>query len=250
MGAAFSGHTSCPDHRGRGLKRADSNDVAGRQCGVCQLPVEVGVRVHHCSEARCGYVLHDSCFRLPATMRRHFAHPGHPLTLAAVGGGGRSYYCTLCARQFAAHAYAYSCAAAAPAACGFRAHPRCCLLPETMADAALHPHGRLVLRDGDGARRRCLKCRTTTAAGRRPPAAWSYQCADHNDTEICLACVLGVDGDAARCCCCCSVPGPGCGGVEPGRLGEWIGNLLRGIGYGMGLPCFTAQSAAAPAIRK
>ncbi|TVU04864.1 hypothetical protein EJB05_48002, partial [Eragrostis curvula] len=242
MGAAVSGHSSCPDHRGR-LTCVDSNDVAGARCRVCQLPVAVGARVHRCRNPGCGFVLHDGCFRLPSKVKRHFAHPGHRLTLAAVAGGHD--YCSLCTGKLDAHAHAYSCAATpACSAGGFRAHPRCCHLPEKMLDEKLHKHGRLVLRppppsrggngrnDGGGGRARrkkCLRCRKTTTA-----KAWSYQCTDaacNDDREICLTCVLGNGGDdddAAQCCC---------GDVDPGRLGEWIGALLCGIGQGMGIPC-------------
>ncbi|TVU04863.1 hypothetical protein EJB05_48001, partial [Eragrostis curvula] len=227
MGAAVSGHSSSPDHRGR-LKRADGNDAATARCGVCQDGVEVSarVRVHRCRKPGCRFVLHDGCFRLPAKIKRHFAHPGHRLALVPVAGG-------------------HSCAAAA-AACaagGFRAHPRCCHLPEKMLDEKLHPHGRLVLRPppldggGGGASRKCLKC-GKAADGRT--AAWSYQCNEHNDMEICLACVLGNGDDAPQGCCV---------RVDPGCIGEGIGALLCGIGQGMGLPGFTTAETA-PAIRK
>ncbi|XP_062191351.1 uncharacterized protein LOC133895206 [Phragmites australis] len=245
MGAAMSGHFSHPDHHAR-FKRV-KNKSAGSRCGMCQLNVEVGAAAYRCSNSKdeCPFILHDACYRRPETIRRHFAHQQHRLTLGSTPtptSRGDRRLCSLCAQGLDAPAFAYSCTNDRKCvAGGFRAHPRCCDLPPDIS-TPLHSHRRLVLRAPSGGNnsngqqqpRSCVNCRKTTT-GRT--AAWSYQCPSCKNVEYCLSCLLGND-DAVRCCGvqCCDVD------LEAVHcLGRVAGALFCGFVSGMGCPGFTTQ---------
>jgi hypothetical protein len=238
MGSAVSSHHSCREHGGR-LKRVVGNQARGAQCGVCQdeVRVEVRERVHRCRTLECTFVLHDRCYRLRATVKRRFGGTEHQLVLRNVDdGAGGERSCNLCAERLRAHTHEYMSTVDAAYADRFRVHPSCCNLPPTMSDVDLHQGCTLVLHPppSTGARSsRCLKCRRIST-----PSAWLYRCPNKSslpeciDKVICLRCVLGTGRAGSLRCC----------GVDPERLGVWIGELLCGIGQGMGLPCRTAAA--------
>ncbi|XP_066329011.1 uncharacterized protein [Miscanthus floridulus] len=249
MGAFLSvsghGHSSHPEHCAR-FNRVDRNDSPPSPCRMCNLNVETGAAAYRCSELGCAVVLHDACYRRPTTLKRHFGHRQHRLTLGADTRADLS--CSLCAQPLGTPTVAYSCAHSRCA--GFSAHPRCCNLPRNMTTPPdLHEHTSLVLRPpsapgGNGGnsearpRRTCLKCgKTATTAGRKA-APWSYQCPKCAGVEYCLACVLGNDVSTVPCCClpCCA--------VDPAAVhcvGYLAGALLCGFLSGMGCPGIPTQ---------
>ncbi|KAG0524326.1 hypothetical protein BDA96_07G201500 [Sorghum bicolor] len=253
MGAFLSvyghGHPSHPEHCAR-FNRVDRNKSPPSPCRMCKLNVETGAAAYRCSDPDgCAVVLHEACYRRPWTLKRHFGHPQHRLTLTM--GAGLS--CSLCAQPLGTPTVAYSCADSKCA--GFSAHPRCCNnLPRSITTPPdLHEHTKLVLRRPSSApggknggnssearpRRTCLKCgKTATTAGRKA-APWSYQCTKCAGVEYCLACVLGNGDDTVRCCCC--LP---CCDVDPAAVhcvGHLAGALFCGFLSGMGCPGIPAQ---------
>lgn len=250
MGAFVSvsgrhGHSSHPEHCAR-FNRVHRSDSPPSACRMCKLNVELGAAAYRCSEPGCAVVLHDACYRRPTTLKRHFGHPKHHLTLGADTSAGRS--CSLCARPLGTPTVAYSCAHSRCA--GFSAHPRCCDLPKSMSTPPdLHEHTKLFLRPaassatgGNGnsnggearPRRTCLKCEKTATAARRKAAPWSYHCPKCAGVEYCLACVLGNGDSTGRRCClpCCD--------VDPAAavycVGHLAGALFCGFLSGMGCP--------------
>ncbi|XP_066324034.1 uncharacterized protein [Miscanthus floridulus] len=266
MGAFLSsvsghGHPSHPEHCAR-FNRVGRNDSPPSPCRMCKLNVETRAAAYRCSEPGCAVVLHDACYRRPTTLKRHFAHPRHHLTLGADTRACLS--CSLCAKPLGTPTVAYSCARSSMCA-GFSAHPRCCDLPKSISTPPeLHEHNtRFVLRPpssaagGNGGgevarpRRTCLKCGKTaaTTAGRKKAAPWSYQCTKCAGKEYCLACVLGNGGSTVRCCClpCCD--------VDPAAVhcvGQLAGVFFCGFLSGMGCPAtqlYPADMELAPRYR-
>ncbi|XP_066327321.1 protein VACUOLELESS GAMETOPHYTES-like [Miscanthus floridulus] len=208
MGASqsvVSGHHAHPEGRHHRLKRVSGNEVR-EPCMICAKPVELGEQAYRCRHAGCGFVLHDACYHLPKKMK-HFAHSGHHHHLTLSDGhqlpaGRRS--CNICAVNFDTtggggrpSSFIYGCKRCS----GFYAHQRCCRLPRTMHNTALHQHALTLLpplapqprANGHGSRgggRRCLnaagKCNN---AKRLENDAMSYQC-NQCDVEVCLACQL------------------------------------------------------------
>ncbi|KAJ1269368.1 hypothetical protein BS78_07G206600 [Paspalum vaginatum] len=195
MGASqsISGHHSHREGPQHLLKRVRKNE-ARALCGMCSQHAEIGEVAYRCRS--CGFVVHDDCYRLPEKMNC-FAHSVHPLTLrdrsTAPAAGGRTSSCSICAVAFhnadGAAYFVYGCNRCH----GFYAHPRCCGLPPTVRDSALHQHALTLL--PPRARRRCLnagKCRNAKRWQKNDAAAWSYQCSTCN-VEVCLACQLPQD---------------------------------------------------------
>jgi hypothetical protein len=263
MGASqsvVSGHHAHPEGRQHRLKRVSSNEVR-EPCMMCSKPVELGVGevAYRCRYAGCGFVLHDACYHLPKKMK-HFAHSGsgHHLTLSdghqlPAGAGRRS--CNICAVGIdvggggGPSSFVYACIKCH----SFYAHPRCCRLPQTMHNRALHQHALTLLPPpqphgkGHGGRRgrSCLNvagnCRN---AKRLDSDAWSYQC-NQCDVEVCLECQL-PDGRPAPV-----EPKNGCSNVVEtlGAVGQQLatatGTALRALCCAwLGTPMHTATPAS------
>ncbi|OEL18712.1 hypothetical protein BAE44_0020269 [Dichanthelium oligosanthes] len=100
-------HSSHPEHSARFKRVNGGNRSPSSRCRMCQVSVGVGEVAYLCSEPDCSVVLHEACYRRPMTLKRHFGHPKHRLTL---GGDTRSgLSCSLCGQGLGTPPVAYSC---------------------------------------------------------------------------------------------------------------------------------------------
>jgi hypothetical protein len=220
---------------------------------MCSKPVELGIGevAYRCRHAGCGFVLHDACYRLPKKIK-HFAHSSHQLTLSdghQLPAGRQS--CNICAVNFDTNSggrpssFIYGCKRCS----GFYAHQRCCRLPRTMHNNALHQHALTLLQPpqprakGYGGRggRSCLNAAGHGRNARRlDNDAWTYQC-NQCEVELCLACQLpgaGGDGGSTR--------------THQGTAGRWRNNIianghLLGTAIGTSLRAMGCACIGAPA---
>ncbi|WVZ91964.1 hypothetical protein U9M48_038067 [Paspalum notatum var. saurae] len=263
MGASqsVSGHHSHREGWRHRLKRVGKNEVRA-PCGICSRHAEMGEAVYRCRS--CTFVVHDACYRLPKKIN-HLAH-SDPLTLCdrSRAPAGARTSCSICAVAFDAAAdgaggpsyyFVYGCTRCH----GFYAHPRCCRLPRTVHDIALHQHTLTLLAPpppsrasggGHGRSRRCVnapgKCPNANR-WQKNAAAWSYQCSMCN-VELCLTCQMPGGGGPA-------VPpeeehnGCGCvGNVVVGTVGAVAEELATAVGKVLhALCCATLLGGQAPA---